>query len=75
MMHMGKVLMGVDQPPQKKYSQGRDGVCVWKQHKLEGLEVTVQQDMSVAAPSSIRAFCKKLEVTSHGTFSHFLQTS
>lgn len=75
MMNMGKVLIGGDQPPKKVFSGEIVCVCVRKQHQLEGLEVAVQQDMSVAAPSSIRAFCKKLEVASHGTFSHFLQTS
>lgn len=68
-VNVGKVLIAVDQPKRRSL----DGKKKKNQHK--GLKVAAQQDTSVAAPSNIRASCKKFVVTSHGTFSHFLQTS
>lgn len=46
-----------------------------EKHQHKGLKVAAQQNTPVAAPSNIRASCKKSVVTSRGTFSHFLQTS
>lgn len=46
-----------------------------KKNQHKGQKVAAQQDTSVAAPSNIWTSCKKFVVTSHGIFSHFLQTS
>lgn len=63
-----KVFIGGDQSPKLPCSGEKQDSDVEQ-------EVAIQQDTSVAAPSTVKALCKKLGVASHGTFSHSLQTS